>query len=276
MKSVLVVGCGGTGSEIIKLLFINKNLKITCIDYDKVDVTNLNRQFYFTKKDIGKYKAEVIGQKLNISYIVDNFKNKGLEFFNTFEIIFGCLDTISSRMELNFIVSKSKCQIFIDLGVSEFLGHSKIITDSLPCLYCIKDLFKLNNDQTFCSITKDMTVTKDNRSRVLNTLIVKEKENETDSEGIKKNRILNKFNKMDMDKELNTNFLEVDSLYNNIVPNSSIINSIMASLGFYLLIESQEKDFLFYNGEESIHISQQKFDFDENCIVCKNNLYQTH
>jgi len=63
-KHVLILGCGGIGNLISVSLATAGIGKLTLVDDDKIERSNLNRQFMFTKHDIGNYKTITLKQAL--------------------------------------------------------------------------------------------------------------------------------------------------------------------------------------------------------------------
>lgn len=76
-KHVLILGCGGIGNLISVSLATAGIGRLTLVDDDKIERSNLNRQFMFTKHDIGNYKTTTLKQAL-----LDRAENLSI---NTFE-----------------------------------------------------------------------------------------------------------------------------------------------------------------------------------------------
>lgn len=64
LSNILIVGCGGIGCTTAELLARAGVGKITLIDSDTVEISNLQRQIAFSTQDIGFYKAEVLAKRL--------------------------------------------------------------------------------------------------------------------------------------------------------------------------------------------------------------------
>jgi len=107
--SVLVVGCGGLGNYVAVNLAASGIGKIHLIDHDKVNISNLHRQVFFTLKDIGKAKAKVlksyiesINEDVNISHSIEKLqKNNARQIIKNYDFILECTDSLETKYMLN-------------------------------------------------------------------------------------------------------------------------------------------------------------------------------
>ena len=77
-SSICIIGCGGLGTTTAQYLAMTGIGKMLLIDFDKVEMSNLNRQLSFLEEDIGLNKASYfkkILKKINPDLDV-NFVNK--------------------------------------------------------------------------------------------------------------------------------------------------------------------------------------------------------
>ena len=63
-SSVAVIGIGGVGGYVCMMLARAGVEKITLVDFDKVDETNINRQVVATSKTVGLEKTVVMKQMI--------------------------------------------------------------------------------------------------------------------------------------------------------------------------------------------------------------------
>lgn len=63
-SSVFIIGCGALGGQVAMLLAAAGVGKIGIADFDTIDITNLQRQLFFTEAETGKSKAAVLGRRL--------------------------------------------------------------------------------------------------------------------------------------------------------------------------------------------------------------------
>ena len=62
---VLIIGIGGLGCPLLYYLSASGVGRIGIVDFDKIEISNLNRQSLFNQKDIGKYKVDQAKHAIN-------------------------------------------------------------------------------------------------------------------------------------------------------------------------------------------------------------------
>lgn len=141
--TVLLAGAGGLGSEVGKNLALLGVKRITIVDLDKIELSNLNRHVFFSEKHVGKYKAEVLAQaleQLNPNVEI-SFHNKMIQVlskdpFSSADYFISALDNIAARIFLNNTAVHLQ-KPMIDGGAEGFIGHVQVVLPrSTPCLAC--------------------------------------------------------------------------------------------------------------------------------------------
>uniref|UniRef100_I3M1V7 NEDD8-activating enzyme E1 catalytic subunit n=1 Tax=Ictidomys tridecemlineatus TaxID=43179 RepID=I3M1V7_ICTTR len=168
---VLIIGAGGLGCELLKNLALSGFRQIHVIDMDTIDVSNLNRQFLFRPKDVGRPKAEVAAEFLNDRIpncnVVPHF-NKIQDFNDTFyrqfHIIVCGLDSIIARRWINGmlisllnyedgVLDPSSIVPLIDGGTEGFKGNARVILPGMTaCIECTLELYPPQVNFPMCTI----------------------------------------------------------------------------------------------------------------------------
>ena len=128
--NVLVIGLGGLGCPLVTYLVASGVGKIGIVDFDKVEISNLNRQTLFNPNDIGKLKVKQVKKiinKINKKIKIISFERKLTsknikKIFNSFDIICDGTDNYNTRYLINDYCLRSK-KILISSAISKFDGQ---------------------------------------------------------------------------------------------------------------------------------------------------------
>ena len=129
-SNVLIVGMGGLGCPLLYYLSASGVGEIGIVDFDKVEVSNLNRQSLFGSKDIGKFKVnqakreiKKINKKIKVKTFKKRLSVKNIKnIFKSFDIICDGTDNYKTRYLINDYCKKNK-KILISSAISKFDGH---------------------------------------------------------------------------------------------------------------------------------------------------------
>ena len=129
-SKVLVVGAGGLGCPVIDYLSRAGVGNIGVVDNDKVNISNIHRQSIYSSKDIGKFKVNVVKQKIklinpqvNIKTFKVRIEKKNIEkIFKNYNFIIDGSDNFKTKFLLNEYSLKYK-KVLIVGAISKMDGH---------------------------------------------------------------------------------------------------------------------------------------------------------
>ena len=139
---VAVFGIGGVGGYVVEALARSGVGSFVIVDDDKVCLTNLNRQIIATRKTVGKYKVDVMKERmLEINPDVNVRIHKCFflpenadEFpFEDYDYIVDAVDTVTAKLELVMKAKEKGVPIISSMGAGNKLD---------PTMFRVADIYK--------------------------------------------------------------------------------------------------------------------------------------
>lgn len=139
---VVIFGIGGVGAYAVEALARAGIGYIVIVDYDKYDITNINRQLGATHSTIGRYKVDVIKERiLDINpsakvetYIPEDITGKEINIIDTtFTYVIDAIDTIENKLK---IIEKCKNE---NIPIISATGAGNKLD---PTMFEVDDIYK--------------------------------------------------------------------------------------------------------------------------------------
>lgn len=131
---VAIFGIGGVGGYVAEALARSGVGSFVLVDDDKVCLTNLNRQIIATRKTVGKYKAEVMRDRIleiNPDAEVEVRKcfylpGNADEFdFNEYSYVVDAVDTVTAKLEIIMRAKECGVPVISSMGAGNKLDPTK-------------------------------------------------------------------------------------------------------------------------------------------------------
>ncbi len=111
---IIVFGVGGVGGSLVEMLVRSGIQNIAIVDFDKIDITNINRQVIASVNNVGKLKVDEFEDKIlniNPNAQIQKFALKLEENtinqinFSQYDYIVDCIDDINAK---KLLIKKAK------------------------------------------------------------------------------------------------------------------------------------------------------------------------
>lgn len=139
-SNVIVFGVGGVGSYAAEAIARAGVGKMTIVDFDDVDITNINRQIPALHSTVGKYKVEVMKERiLDINPNIDikaikakyTAENSDEILCEDYDYVIDAIDIVTSKIHLIDTCVKKGLKIISSMGMGNKLDPTKIVVTDI-------------------------------------------------------------------------------------------------------------------------------------------------
>lgn len=150
---VAVFGLGGVGGFVVEALARAGVGELTLVDFDTVDITNINRQLIATQDTVGKEKAALFKERvlsinpdIKVNAFVEKFtRETAPQFFEAafYDYVVDAIDIVTSKLDLIENAVHKKIPIISSMGMGNKID---------PTMIQVADLYKTS----VCPLAKVM------------------------------------------------------------------------------------------------------------------------
>ena len=143
--NLLIVGLGGVGSFAAEFLARSGVGKMTIVDGDTVDITNINRQLPALHSTIGKSKVEVVADRLldinpklelvKINEFLSPEKMGEVIDSQEFNYILDCIDSVTPKVTLLLMAKRRKIKVVSCMGAGGKINPAKVMVRDISKTY---------------------------------------------------------------------------------------------------------------------------------------------
>ena len=152
-KHIAVFGLGGVGGYALESLARSGIGYFTIVDFDKVSVTNINRQIIALHSTVGENKAKLFKERhLDINpdvkiNVIENFYNTRLNdliFAEKVDFVVDAIDTMRSKIELLTYCKNNDIPVVTSMGAGNRLDPTMLYLTDISKIENKKDVFVKN------------------------------------------------------------------------------------------------------------------------------------
>ena len=139
-SNVIVFGVGGVGSFATEALVRAGIGNITIVDFDDVDVTNINRQLPALHSTVGKLKVDVMKERLldinpdlNIRAVAKKYNKETTDeiLIEDYDYVIDAIDMVTSKILLVEECNKKGLTLISSMGMGNKLDPTKIVVTDI-------------------------------------------------------------------------------------------------------------------------------------------------
>jgi tRNA threonylcarbamoyladenosine dehydratase len=130
-----VIGLGGVGGHAAEALARSGVGHLTLVDFDKVCITNLNRQVHATRKTVGKRKAALMAERCALIHPKGEYRPMEVFFEEEtehdildqpYDYVLDCIDNMTAKLHLIQAAVKRKQPILSAMGAGGRLDPLRV------------------------------------------------------------------------------------------------------------------------------------------------------